>query len=545
MSVSPKNSPAGEFFGGVDTIRRVLVRAQKFAPRTIFCFRGFIKFLCYNLCMDPDQNKKSATDEAAADLPSEVMGGIVSPNPKAVHDFNPDVHQAEEPVAAPAASTMAVAHEPQVGATADNPLTKFDLERAQAQEKAKAEAAARAPKTASAEAEAPAPASAVASRPAAPAAVPSRPAQPLTTMPAAAPAVQPRPATPTQPSTPAPTAPSQPVAATPVRPAAPAPQPAPPTQPAPIQMPPAQFPTQQAAPADHGDIILGGGDSPKKKFNPILIAGIAVGVILVVVIAALGLMNLNKNSGGESAGPVDGASFTREETIAAWNKFFNYLYSGTADTGVAPLPEDIETLGFAVDQSVAPMGEDAAAYITQANELYAPLQDALSNHFPDALTDWETFKTAYTTVATISALPNLRAPELIAQYYQAAAEDLDNVDAAAVRQAVLDYVAETYASLNVENNEYLRTYYDAELFYAGQVLDSMSFVYIYPCLTDEGLDASCSADLLIQDNQELTVPMDAAMIISGLLTTIHESSAKINRLVNSDFFTQSAVEETE
>ena len=516
---------------GRNALRMVLVRAQKFAPRTIFCFRGFIKFLCYNLCMDPDQNKKSTTDEAAADLPPEVMGGIVSPNPKAVHDFNPDVHQAEKLVAAPAASTMAVAHEPQVGATADNPLTKFDLERAQTQEKAKAEAAARAPKAASAEAEAPVPAPAVASRPAAPAAAPSRPVQPLTIMPVAAPAAN-QPAVPAQPVPPA-------------QSATPAPQPAPPTQPAPVQMPPAQFPTQQAAPADHGDIILGGGDSPKKKFNPILIAGIAVGVILVVVIAVLGLMNLNKNSDGESAGPVDGASFTREETIAAWNKFFNYLYSGTADTGVAPLPEDIETLGFAVDQSVAPMGEDAAAYIAQANELYAPLQDALSNHFPDALTDWETFKTAYTTVATISALPNLRAPELIAQYYQVAAEDLDNVDAAAVRQAVLDYVAETYASLNLENNEYLRTYYDAELFYAGQVLDNMSFVYIYPCLTDEGLDASCSADLLIQDNQELTVPMDAAMIISGLLTTIHEASAKINRLVNSDFFTQSAVEETE
>ena len=535
--------------------------------------------------MDPDQNKKSATDDAAegvlmvhgsqadadanqkakadspektidlhphdsdASLPPEVMGGIVSPNPKAVHDFDPDVHQAEEPVVAPATRTLAVAHEPQVGATADNPLTKFDLERAQAQEKAKAEAAARAPKAAPAEAEAPAPAPAVQSQLATPAVAPSRPAQPLTTMPTAAPAVQSQPATPTQPATPAtpaPTAPNQPAAAaTSVRPVAPAPQPAPPTQPAPVQMPPAQFPTQQAAPADHGDIILGGGDSPKKKLNPILIAGIVVGAILVVVIAVLGLMNLNKNSGGESAGPVDGASFTREETIAAWNKFFNYLYSGTEDTGVAPLPEDIETLGFAVDQSVAPIGEDAAAYIAQANELYAPLQDALSNHFPDALTDWETFKTAYTTVATISALPNLRAPELIAQYYQVAAEDLDNVDAAAVRQAVLDYVAETYASLNVENNEYLRTYYDAELFYAGQVLDNMSFVYIYPCLTDEGLDASCSADLLIQDNQELTVPMDAAMIISGLLTTIHESSAKINRLVNSDFFTQSAVEETE
>ena len=533
---------------GRNALRMALVRAQKFAPRTIFCFRGFIKFLCYNLCMDPDQNKKSATDEAAADLPPEVMGGIVSPNPKAVHDFNPDVHQAEKPVAAPAASTMAVAHEPQVGATADNPLTKFDLERAQAQEKAKAEAAARAPKAASAETEAPAPAPAVASRPAAPAAAPSRPVQPLTTMPAAAPAVQSQPAVPAQPVTPASAANQPAVPAPPVPPAqsaTPAPQPAPPTQPAPVQMPPAQFPTQSAAPADHGDIILGSGDSPKKNFNPILIAGIAVGVILVVVIAVLGLMNLNKNSGSESAGPVDGASFTREETIAAWNKFFNYLYSGTADTGVAPLPEDIETLGFAVDQSVAPMGEDAAAYITQANELYAPLQDALSNHFPDALTDWETFKTAYTTVATISVLPNLRAPELIAQYYQVAAEDLDNVDAPAVRQAVLGYVAETYASLNVENNEYLRTYYDAELFYAGQVLDNMSFVYIYPCLTDEGLDASCSADLLIQDNQELTVPMDAAMIISGLLTTIHESSAKINRLVNSDFFTQSAVEETE
>ena len=533
---------------GRNALRMVLVRVQKFAPRTVFCFRGFIKFLCYNLCMDPDQNKKSATDEAAADLPPEVMGGIVSPNPKAVHDFNPDVHQAEEPVAAPAASTMAVAHEPRVGATADNPLTKFDLERAQAQEKAKAEAAARAPKAASAEAEAPVPAPAVASRPAAPAAAPSRPVRPLTTMPAAAPAVQPQPAVPAQPVTPASAANQPAVPAPPVPPAqsaTPAPQPAPPTQPAPVQMPPAQFPAQQAAPADHGDIILGSGDSPKKKFNPILIAGIAVGVILVVVIAVLGLMNLNKNSGDESAGPVDGASFTREETIAAWNKFFNYLYSGTADTGVAPLPEDIETLGFAVDQSVAPMGEDAADYIAQANELYAPLQDALSNHFPDALTDWETFKTAYTTVATISALPNLRAPELIAQYYQVAAEDLDNVDAAAVRQAVLDYVAETYASLNVENNEYLRTYYDAELFYAGQVLNNMSFVYIYPCLTDEGLDASCSADLLIQDNQELTVPMDAAMIISGLLTTIHESSAKINRLVNSDFFTQTAVEETE
>ena len=550
MSVSPKNSPAGEFFGGVDALRRVLVRAQKFAPRTIFCFRGFIKFLCYNLCMDPDQNKKSATDEAAADLPSEVMGGIVSPNPKAVRDFNPDVHQAEEPVAAPAASTMAVAHEPQVGATADNPLTKFDLERAQAQEKAKAEAAARAPKTASAEAEAPAPASAVASRPAAPAAVPSRPAQPLTTMPAAAPAVQPRPATPTQPATPAPTAPSQPVAATPVRPAAPAPQPAPPTQPAPVQMPPAQFPTQQAAPADHGDIILGGGDSPKKKFNPILIAGIAVGVILVVVIAVLGLMNLNKNSGGESAGPVDGASFTREETIAAWNKFFNYLYSGTEDTGVAPLPEeplniegtdqmtDIAQSAFTLDQSIAPIGEDPVTYMTRAKELLEPLRTAIPNHFATAIDDFNSLSSSMDVLITISTINNISLEDLATEYYDLTIEMAGSATHEAIATEITEIVATNYASLNNPENSVLQSYYNAELTYTQMFLDAFGTSYLLPCLDEDNiLDATCAIDGFIHYNPQFILPADIYLTQNDTVMNVHATAIAINRIINADYYT--------
>ena len=45
MSVSPKNSPAGEFFGGVDTLRRVLVRAQKLCAAHNILFSRFYKIL--------------------------------------------------------------------------------------------------------------------------------------------------------------------------------------------------------------------------------------------------------------------------------------------------------------------------------------------------------------------------------------------------------------------------------------------------------------------------------------------------------------------
>ena len=477
---------------------------------------------------DPRSAKQTSDDATSSDaqVAAALSHGIVSPRRTVVNTLTPPEHHEEPAAPAPATSTYTP---PTTTAQINESFAKTNAETL---EKI-AENAVKAP------VEAPTPSAPTA--PAAPAPAPAAPAS----GPVQASFATPRAAAPTSaPVVPASTEPTAPAPA-PVVPAAPAAAPAPaPSQTAPVSapvqpaaptpmasMPPRDFPRDHA---DRGDIILGGGGKPKKKLGLGIIIGlIAIAVLIVVAVV---LFFVNRNQGNDQA--TDGGSFTREETVAAWNNFFNYIYMGTESSSPVTLPQEDTETRFAIEASVPPVGQRLQDYYEKVNSLFTPLSAAFANNFSGSSEDLNSISNDLATLTAISQVQNLNLVAIVELYNQSV-QNVGGLDAAyantaAVVQEVKDAAVSNYASLAGSDNATVQSYYAAIINYVNQVADTFSPVYIRACTNEDGLNVACAANEYLGDNPDFAVATEAAAITEPLITNIKAKASAINAAVNSE-----------
>ena len=307
-----------------------------------------------------------------------------------------------------------------------------------------------------------------------------------------------------------------------------------PQGPAPIQAPTLLFPEQQRqainTSTEHGDIILNAG-RPKKR--PLaLIIGIIVTAVIIVAAVVLALVGLTGDKGDTEA---DGSALTQEETIAAWNRFFNFIYSGAESTLPNIPSQDDAPLEFAFMASVPPSGQRLQEYYVAVNNLFDPLTASIGNHFPDLSNELTVIDENLATLTTISQVENLNLMGIIERYNQAIQEagGLDaSYDLSTVVQRVKDEINENYAILNTSDNASMQSYYTAITNYGVQVVDVLSPVYLRGCTSDGSLNVACVESIVQEMNPDLGVASDAVAITETLANSLEGAAMTINTTIN-------------
>lgn len=307
-----------------------------------------------------------------------------------------------------------------------------------------------------------------------------------------------------------------------------------PQRPAPIQAPTLLFPEQQRqavnTSTEHGDIILNGG-RPKKRSHALII-GIIVAAVLVVVTVALALIGLRSDD-DETA--TDGSTFTQEETIAAWNRFFNFIYSGTESILPNIPSQDDTSLEFAFMASVPPSGQRLQEYYATVNNLFNPLTVSIGNYFPDLDDELAVVGENLAMLTTISQVENLNLTGIIERYNQAI-QEAGGLDAAynlsTVIQQVKDEVNDNYAILSASDNMNVQRYYTAITSYGVQVIDALSPVYLRGCTNDGSLNVACVESIVLEINPDLGIAFDAAAVTEASANSLEEAAMTINTTIN-------------